>query len=122
LLLATAAAACGALLLTIVAPTRAAGVPFLLLLGLCFGPIWPLTFAVGSMAFARGFGAASGLLAMGGSVGGLGGPWLQGELLHAGPRQGMAYTLAGCAAMTLLALVVERRRAASQERACASTS
>jgi MFS transporter, FHS family, glucose/mannose:H+ symporter len=124
LLLATSAAAVAGVLLPVVAVSRPAGLPFVLLLGLCFGPIWPLAFAVGSTVFARGFGAASGLLAMSGSLGGLGGPWLQGLLLHTGARQGMAYTLAGCAVMALLALLIARRLAAGRrgEQACASTS
>ena len=122
--LATGGAAAAALLLVAVAIARPAGLPFVLLLGLCFGPIWPLTFAVGASAFIRGFGAVSGLLSMCGAIGGLGGPWLQGELLHAGARQGMAYSLIGCAAMVALAALAARRVAADQEAeaACASTS
>jgi fucose permease len=122
--LATAGAAAAATMLVLVAVARPAGTPFLWLLGFCFGPIWPLTFALGAAAFPRGFGAVSGLLTTCGAIGGLGGPWLQGLLLHVGARQGMAFTLAGCAAMVALVALAARRSATEREAeaACASTS
>lgn len=118
---AASAAAVGALVLVLVAGWRGGGAACILLLGLCFGPIWPLTFALAAGAFPRGVGASSGLLAMAGSVGGLALPWLQGLLLHAGARQGMALTLAGCVGMALLATAVSRRLART-EGSCVSTS
>lgn len=116
-----AAAAVGALVLVTIATWRTGGAACILVVGLCFGPVWPLTFALAATAFPRGVGAASGLLATAGSVGGLALPWLQGVLLHDGARQGMALTLAGCLGMALLAVAVACRLGPA-EASCASTS
>ncbi|MHB8578113.1 MAG: MFS transporter [Dehalococcoidia bacterium] len=101
-------AALGGLLLTIAADRAAVAAPLILLEGLAFGPIWPMTLAVATTARPRAAGAVSGLLATAGSVGGIFGPWLQGVLFGAGVYQGMAFVLAGAGVMALLALVALR--------------
>jgi fucose permease len=102
------AAAVLALLLVGVAQSRPAGAVCILLLGLVFGPIWPVTFAVGTSEYSQGAGAATGLITTAGSIGGLVTPWLLGVLLGIGPRPAMALVLAGAAAMALLAGAVRR--------------
>ncbi|MGI8551523.1 MAG: MFS transporter [Dehalococcoidia bacterium] len=111
LLLSTLVAAGSAVALVLLAGWRPAGALCILLVGFGFGPIWPMAFAAGAGAFRQGSGTVSGLLATAGSIGGLLGPWLQGLLLlQHGARWGMAYTLAGCAGMTILAAAALRHQ------------
>jgi len=79
--------------------------------GLCFGPIWPATMAIGAKG---GRPSSTAAIVTVGNAGGLALPWLQGKVLvGAGAAQGVAVTAALCALM--LAIVVafgSRRRAA----------
>lgn len=113
LLVATLCATVTALLLLVFAGWRDAGAVCILFVGLSFGPIWPMAFAVASDAYPQSAGSISGVLASAGSIGGLAGPWLQGILLlQQGVHWGMAYTFAGCACtliLAALALRVQRR-------------
>lgn len=79
---------------------RGGGAICILLLGLAFGPVWPLAFAVAAREFRDEAGAVSGLLTAAGSIGGLAGPWLQGVLLV----QHGAYAWSACAFAGSLAL------------------
>lgn len=80
-----------------------------LVAGFGFGPVWPVTFAIAQRAFVGAAGNASGTLAMLSSFGGLALPWMQGRVLEgAGPRPGMAVTLAGCVAVSALAYAAPR--------------
>lgn len=88
------------------APVLIAGV---LVTGLGFGPVWPVTFALATRAFPSASGSASGVLGMVSSLGGLVLPWLQGRVLESvGPTAGISVTLAGCVVVALLAGVVRR--------------
>jgi fucose permease len=109
LLAATLCASTMALLLVILAGWRIAAAGCILLVGLSFGPVWPMSFAVAADAFPESTGSISGILATAGSVGGLAGPWLQGILLlQHGVHWGMGFTLAGSAATLLLAAAALR--------------
>jgi fucose permease len=80
--------------LVAVADWAPAGAVCIVLLGLGYGPMWPLTFALATRTFQEGAGALSGILTTGGAIGGLVGPWLQGILLlQNGVHAGMAFTL-----------------------------
>ena len=117
LLLVVATATLAALGLVAVAPWRPGGALCVVLLGLAFGPIWPLVFAIATGAYREGAGAVSGMLATGGAISGLGGPWLQGVLLvQYGPRAGMSFTLAGAAAMLVLVFAARRLTASRRLR------
>ncbi|HLZ70440.1 MAG TPA: MFS transporter [Dehalococcoidia bacterium] len=94
---------------------RSGGAVEIMLLGLAFGPVWPLAFAVATREFAAQAGAVSGLLAAAGSIGGLAGPWLLGLLLvEHGAYAGMVLIcaasagMAGCALLALRGLSVTR--------------
>ena len=92
-----------ALALVVFAGWRPGGAVLIPLVGFGFGPVWPLVFAVATGAYRHGAGAASGLLATAGSLGGLLGPWLQGLLLlQHGPHWGMAFTFVGAAGMLII--------------------
>jgi len=88
---------------------REGGALWIALLGLVFGPVWPLAFAVAAREFTDEAGTVSGLLAAAGSVGGIVGPWLQGLLLvQHGAYAGMAFTFTAGLAMAVCAMLVVR--------------
>jgi len=110
LLGATVATMLVAMVLFILAPWRPGGAACILALGVCFGPIWPLTFAIATGSYREAAGAVSGLLTTAGTVSGLAGPWLLGVLLlQHGARWGMSYTLVGAAGMLALAFLARRQ-------------
>ncbi len=88
---------------------RSGGAVWILLLGVAFGPVWPLAFAVAAGEFTAEAGAVSGLLAAAGSIGGIAGPWLQGLLLvQHGAYAGMAFVFAASAGMACCAIMAVR--------------
>ncbi len=105
----TGGTALASILLVACAGWRPGAAVCIILVGLGFGPVWPLVLAVSADVYRHGAGAASGLLTAGGSVGGLVGPWLQGVLLHRGAYLGLAFTLVGSAGMFALAALVRHR-------------
>jgi fucose permease len=101
---------------------RSGSVPWILLLGIAFGPVWPLAFAVATHEFAVEAGAVSGLLAAAGAVGGIAGPWLQGLLLvQRGVYAGMGFTFAASLLMACCALAALREVATQSARTEAAT-
>jgi fucose permease len=103
-------AAAGAAVLLIAGGVPAVLVAGVLITGMGFGPVWPVTFAIAARAFPHASGSVSGILAMLAALGGLGLPWLQGRVLVAGgPAAGITVTLAGCLALVALALAVRSR-------------
>lgn len=79
-------------------PTVAA----VLLLGLCFGPVFPTAMAITTATFARASGTAASMVVALGNGGGAVLPWLQGVVLaEHGPRAGAWLVLAITAAMLL---------------------
>lgn len=79
-------------------PTVAA----VLLLGLCFGPVFPTAMAITTATFARASGTAASMVVALGNGGGAVLPWLQGVLLaEHGPRAGAWLVLAITGAMLL---------------------
>ncbi len=87
-----------------------------LLIGFCFGPVYPTMMAITTAAFPSGPGKAVSVAAALGSVGGMALPWLQGIILSlAGPAYNAAFTLVGVLVMFLLAVVILfRKRPADQ--------
>ena len=86
------------------APLTIAGV---LVLGLCFGPIFPTTLAITTGTFRHSAGTAASVVVALGSVGGMLLPWLQGVLLdRSGPSASM--WLVALSTLAMLALHVGR--------------
>jgi MFS transporter, FHS family, glucose/mannose:H+ symporter len=113
----TVLALAGTLLLTLGGGQPVLLVAAIVITGVGYGPVWPVTFALAARAFPRTAGSAGGLLAMMSTVGGIAVPWLQGRLIAgAGPSAGIAVTLTATAILVALALVtmraVARHRAA----------
>lgn len=74
----------------------------MLLLGLCFGPVFPTAMAITTATFARASGTAASMVVALGNGGGAVLPWLQGALLaEHGPRAGAWLILATTGAMLL---------------------
>jgi fucose permease len=113
LIAAPALAVVGTLALTLGGSQPAVLVVGLLVTGLGFGPVWPVTFALATRAFPRQSGGVSGLLAMVSAAGGVVIPWLQGRILDdAGPTAGISVTMIGCAMVAALAVAVRQERSA----------
>ncbi|MEW5873366.1 MAG: MFS transporter [Chloroflexota bacterium] len=84
----------------------AAGV---MVLGLGFGPVFPTTLALVTVAFPGAAGAAAGVVVALGSLGGMLLPWVQGLLLEqVGPAGSLALTSGACLLMLLLYAVAGR--------------
>lgn len=74
-----------------------------LLLGLCFGPIYPTVVALAANSFSQAPGSAVSIVASMGSLGGMLLPWLQGVLLaRSGPAASTLLVVAGTLAMLAL--------------------
>jgi fucose permease len=98
----------------------AAGV---LLIGFCFGPIYPTMVAITTAAFPSGPGKAVSITAASGSLGGMAMPWMQGVLLtRVGPTFSAIFTLAGSLAMLLLAGGILLRKKAERRKTTLTTS
>ncbi|UCC62827.1 MAG: MFS transporter [Anaerolineae bacterium] len=74
-----------------------------LLVGFCFGPVYPTTMGVAQRRYAATIGTAVGLLTVGGSLGATSFPWLQGRLLV---RGGLLWSVAATGAGTAALLAV----------------
>jgi fucose permease len=90
-----------------------------LLLGFCFGPIFPTALAIATAAFPRTPGMAASVVVAMGSVGGMMLPWFQGALLeHSGPAASVLLVAAGTLTMLGLHLgrtALDRRATVEQE-------
>lgn len=74
-----------------------------LLIGLCFGPIFPTALAITTANFPRAPGAAASVVVALGSIGGMLIPWSQGVLLErSGPSASALFIAAGLLAMLAL--------------------
>jgi len=105
-------AAVGALLLTVSGATSAAPllIVAVLLVGFCFGPVYPTTMSVAQRLYPGAAGTAVGLLTAGASLGATSIPWLQGWLLaRGGLSWGLATTGVGALALLAVGATVLRR-------------
>jgi fucose permease len=84
-----------------------------LLLGFCFGPIFPTALAIATAAFRRAPGTAASVVVALGSAGGMLLPWLQGALLE---RAGASASVLLVAAVTLAMLGLHVGRIALERR------
>jgi MFS transporter, FHS family, L-fucose permease len=88
-----------------------------LMLGLCFGPIFPTALAITAANFRQATGTAASIVVALGSLGGMSLPWLQGVLLErGGPSASVLLVAAGTLVMLALhsmprLLAVRRSRA-----------
>lgn len=77
--------------------------------GMCLGPIWPTTIAVGSRGAAATATVTAAIVTIG-NAGGLAIPWLQGRILvGAGATAGVAVTVGLCMAMLALVIAFQLR-------------
>ncbi len=75
----------------------------MLLLGVCFGPIYPTAIAVTTTGFRHATGAATSIVMAIGSVGGMLLPWLQGVLMErSGLQSSVLLVVAAAVAMLVL--------------------
>jgi fucose permease len=109
LLLSLCGALVGGVLLAASTGSASLTVVAVLLIGLCFGPIFPTTLAIVTATFRRAPGTAASLAVALGSLGGMLLPWAQGALLErSGPAASVLLVAAGTLAMLLLNLGRER--------------
>jgi fucose permease len=113
LLIALAGALAGGALLATSTGSASLTIAAVLLLGFCFGPIFPTALAITTASFRRAPGTAASVVVAMGSAGGTLLPWLQGALLErAGPAASVLLVAAGTLAMLGLHLgrvALERR-------------
>jgi fucose permease len=119
LLIALAGALAGGALLATSTGSASLTIAAVLLLGFCFGPIFPTALAITTASFRRAPGTAASVVVAMGSAGGTLLPWLQGALLErAGPAASVLLVAAGTLAMLGLHLgrvALERRATVDQE-------
>ena len=78
--------------------------------GMCLGPIWPTTIAIGSRGAAATATVTAAIVTIG-NAGGLAIPWLQGRILvGAGATAGVAVTVGLCMAMLALVIAFQLRQ------------
>lgn len=93
----------GGLLLALSIGYPSATIAAVLLLGLCFGPVFPTVIAIVADSFGEAQGSAVSVAASMGSLGGILLPWLQGILLaRSGPAASALLVVAGTLAMLAL--------------------
>jgi fucose permease len=118
LLLTLTGALAGGALLAASTGSAALTIAAVLLLGFCFGPVFPTALAIATAAFRRAPGTAASVVVAMGSAGGTLLPWLQGVLLErAGPAASVLLVAAGTLAMLGLHVgraALERRTATDQ--------
>ena len=108
--LAIAAAGMSGLVLALFGDVLAVAFAAAFVTGLAFGPIWPLSIAVGAH---EGTTSTTAAMVTVGNAGALVFPVIQGAVLaSAGPREGVAVTPALCAVMLVLVLGYARRTCA----------
>jgi MFS transporter, FHS family, L-fucose permease len=112
--LSLAGALAGAVLLALSPGHTALTVLAVILIGFCFGPIFPTTLALVTATFQRTPGTAASIVVAMGSLGGMLLPWLQGALLESrGPVASVV--LVAAAALAMLALDHGRGLIASRQ-------
>jgi fucose permease len=103
--LSLAGALAGAVLLAISLGSAELTVGAVILLGFCFGPIFPTTLSIVTSTFRRSPGAAVSVVVALGSLGGMLLPWIQGALLETrGPSSSVLLVAAGTLAMLAIEL------------------
>jgi fucose permease len=103
--LSLAGALAGAVLLAISPGNAVLTVAAVILIGFCFGPIFPTALSIVTSTFRRAPGAAVSVVVALGSLGGMLLPWIQGALLESrGPFSSVLLVAAGTAAMLALDL------------------
>jgi fucose permease len=121
--LSLAGALAGAVLLAAGPGSAALTTAAVLLIGFCFGPIFPTALSIVTASFRRAPGTAASVAVAMGSLGGMLLPWVQGALLeHSGPSASVLLVAAGVLAMLLLDVgrgVLNRRQAAVSGRQAA---
>lgn len=92
--------------LLVLSPGNAAlTVVAVLLIGFCFGPIFPTALSIVTATFRRAPGTAASVVVAMGSLGGMLLPWIQGALLESrGPSSSVLLVAAGAVAMLALDL------------------
>jgi fucose permease len=111
-----AGAVIGGIILVLGLGNLALTIAGVLLIGFCFGPVYPTMVAVTTATFPSGPGKAVSITAASGSVGGMAMPWLQGVLLNrAGPAFSSVFTLVGEMAMLLFAAGILYRMRRTQQ-------
>lgn len=98
----------GAALLWIAGASAAVPTFFIavLLLGFCFGPIYPTTMGVAQQRYPEAIGTIVGLITVGAGLGAMFFPWLQGWLLtHGGLMWGVGITSVGALALLAIAAI-----------------
>ena len=77
----------------------------MILIGFCFGPIFPTALSIVTATFRRAPGTAASVVVALGSLGGMLLPWIQGALLESrGPSSSVLLVAAGTLAMLALEL------------------
>lgn len=100
LLISLAGALAGGALLATSTGSAPLTIGAVLLLGFCFGPIFPTTLAITTATFRRAPGTAASMVVAMGSAGGTSLPWLQGVLLErSGPSASVLLVAASTLAM-----------------------
>jgi fucose permease len=103
--LSLAGALAGAVLLAISPGNAALTVVAVILIGFCFGPIFPTALSIVTATFRRAPGTAASVVVAMGSLGGMLLPWIQGALLESrGPSSSTLLVAAGALAMLALEL------------------
>jgi len=95
-----AGALAGAVLLAISPGNAVPTVVAVLLIGFCFGPVFPTALSIVTATFRRAPGTAASVVVAMGSLGGMLLPWVQGTLLESrGPAASVIFVAAGTLAM-----------------------
>lgn len=103
--LSLAGALVGTVLLAISPGNAALTVVAVILIGFCFGPIFPTALSIVTATFRRAPGTATSVVVAMGSLGGMLLPWVQGALLESrGPAASVVLVAAGTLAMLALDL------------------
>jgi len=120
LLISLAGAFAGAVLLAASVGYATLTIAAVLIIGLCFGPIFPTAMAITTATFRRAPGTAASVVVAAGSIGGIVLPWLQGVLLErSGPSASVLLVAASGLAMLVLHLgreLLTNGRMARRER------
>jgi fucose permease len=103
--LSLAGALAGAVLLALSPGAAELTIAAVILIGFCFGPIFPTALSMVTSTFARAPGTAASVVVALGSLGGMLLPWIQGLLLESrGPTASVVLVAAGTLAMLVLDL------------------
>jgi MFS transporter, FHS family, L-fucose permease len=105
LMVSLAGAVAGGVLLVSSTGSLAGSIAAILLLGLCFGPVFPTSLALITMVFRRASGTAASIVVAVGNFGGVVTPWLLGVLLEREGPLASALLICGNTVLMLLLLL-----------------